>query len=1330
MPGPFVMPVESAPTKKAKRLALQRQARRFIDNLPGPSPFTVAKQAGQFLTPDYEKAGRGAINVAKGIGAQTIRAGAMVGESVVNTPGYLTGRYQQEGFQGQEYFPEKAPPENVFSRYRAGDQGPTSKGEAFGRAAASFVLPDEKMTSYDIDAALSSSNPFLKAAASTGAFLPAGEFVGRAPSAAALKGLAREKAQQAPAAALRATERVSPARPAAAMGEGVGKARRAKVVPSKESWQMTQEEFFQTPEGKPTPRSPINVKHRQAVEQALAEGKPVPYQVVKQYPDIGARLSPLEYVRTAYPNAQSADAFPSLAQEHAGLTTKPQPPIVSEAQPAAESAVVKPEPPATAPAPQGSQRNLKDRLAAYDALLAKPDKEEAFRTYVAGLGSGANRPLRKGETWQARFEWHLERWRKNAAQEASESVTSPVIASEIPPSRVAANIPLAPKVSQAPSQPKVSTLPAAETAAPPPKGTLAANVLNQPLTPPVPASQAATAPPSLPPQVPPSPGAGGPPAQTQGVQGGPPVPPSVTIPPPPGVPPQAVPLPPLPPPIPPRAAGRVYVGDLRAFSDDVAEVVTSDNPVVRWAAGKTGINPSILAEGDVGKAVVAYHRQGIEADQLIESALSALDAQAQAVTGRQRGLPLDANGFLKGTGKLWNDVFSTPGQHTLTPETQRYVDTYLKIVDEAEAFRVAEGLQPLSRRGPEGWFYVPRQVKEKRGIVLRKPSSAKLSRFYDEATDGFARGIKYDADPRATLESHLRAAYREVIEKRMSDALVGQSIPPSALVPKPIANRLLQAARNLGAAEKAARQAFQAQSKAAGNAPMPSTFQRHVYQDPAVIVAREEARRARGAYSLALKTARRAETADAALFGKGPGEIAIAQWRNRYFPRAEADQLKEGLDAKFERTETFGKIVNTIRSGASVLDVAAPFIQGLPVLGRNPVAWSRATKNMYWTLLNPAARGRYVDANRPLMQEMARLGIPLQETEFFSGTRVGTGLPLGAPIGAIPKVGAPIRRGLQQVGKQTYGRFQESYGAFLLTARTELYKGFKGHLGPDDAATMVRNMTGGLESKALGVGPDQRSVEAIWMAFSPKYLRSTAALFQDATKLGTPRGREAARTLAQTAGGVVALYIAAGVGMGKSEEEIIQGLNPLGGKKFLSYNVNGDWVGVGSQVYSISRFLAEIASLPLPGGKPAGDILATNRFDNPIVSFSMSRAAPGVNIVMTLLEAATGRDLVRAEVQNLPDLLRAIGTSALPFVVQANLEGQQTATLVAAETGARTSPMTKAERGGQQVKKPLAERLQELQRAQQKSLTPRAKPDRFRDLAERYQQRQLVGTRE
>ncbi|GAG01470.1 unnamed protein product, partial [marine sediment metagenome] len=187
--------------------------------------------------------------------------------------------------------------------------------------------------------------------------------------------------------------------------------------------------------------------------------------------------------------------------------------------------------------------------------------------------------------------------------------------------------------------------------------------------------------------------------------------------------------------------------------------------------------------------MTAYLRQRVAIDELVDVAVSAsVDVHAQRFTGRMGGVfSIADDATIKrlpvspGQSRVWMDVFSRPNTYKLSVPQRAFVDDYLQVVREAEEMRVAAGLQPRGVN-KDGWLYVPRQVKTTRGVELTRPSNPSLQRVYEEAQEGVAAGVKYNTSPRAVLETHLRNAYREVLEKQLTDALTPLSVRPSELL--------------------------------------------------------------------------------------------------------------------------------------------------------------------------------------------------------------------------------------------------------------------------------------------------------------------------------------------------------------------------------------------------------------------------------------------------------------------------------------------------------------------------------------------------------------------
>lgn len=976
-----------------------------------------------------------------------------------------------------------------------------------------------------------------------------------------------------------------------------------------------------------------------------------------------------------------------------------------------------------------------------------------------------------------------------------------------------------------------------------------------------------------------------------------------------------------------------FAAPLRPMDERIGEVITTDHPLLALLLGSSGINPAIKRNTTVGRAITAYQMGRIESEELITVTLAAgYDWHfAQGLRGRlgrtDHILPIDREtGFFGDTGKVWQDVFSNPGDFDLTPAQRAMIDDYNQISN----FEIPRNLDDVGitqkmRTRPDGEYYVFRDVKEIRDIEVRRHSDPGLQRHYEEATEGFTAGVRYDTDPRRSLELQLRWTYNKILRKQLDDVLEPLSVTQAELIPEVLrkartnilkeilqlekteraiksmirttgsqgrvaavrtgerASRLDQLQREVdrlddvlaelpvlkGVETEAARielgnarrgvsaadtllnqvnrevaRTRESLAKARGKtqvteaelsrldrqfdrltklqnelteqpiiellqggAPIPGsaaairqaatragrfgavsteatrasqavvgTQRRFINLDDAreqlqdqvaqladdvragkqltreakerldkatsSAIQLESARgRTRGAttqakrqqarnrsqlktrttrvtsaeamefdiqvrrgilashiehveqqlirakvrrtaireeYSKELARAERANQAPGALFGPNqPDEIAIDVWRKRFFSRPNADLLndqlgKQGVEVLDNRAvKAFEILGNSIRFLSAVGDFAMPFIQGLPVLATNPNAWTRMTLRHYQAFFDPTVQARLVRDNIEDFQWLARHGVPVGDPEFFRALEAGQGFSPGRLLEFLPK-GEEARRLARLGGKQTFGRFAASYSTGLGWSRALLYKSLKDSWKGTDGelARYIRNLTGGLDSKALGVGPGQSAAEGMWMAFSPRLLRSTVALTVDAFKPGTVVGRNSLRSLAQLATGATSLYVVTGLALGKDWDEIKTGLNPLNGKRFLCHEINGDCVGMGGQVRGIVQMVAGALLDPV-------SLASLDRFENPFMRFAGGRGPVGTGIVEATAEAVTGRDFAPFdEIDGALDLAKHIGKSSLPFALQGIIEGEGIAAVVAALAGARTSAET------------------------------------------------------
>ena len=833
--------------------------------------------------------------------------------------------------------------------------------------------------------------------------------------------------------------------------------------------------------------------------------------------------------------------------------------------------------------------------------------------------------------------------------------------------------------------------------------------------------------------------------------------------------------------------GVELVKPLRSMETVIEEIVTVENPALSKFLKDTGINPSVAATTEVEKAVIAYARQNSSINELIEVALQGgLDYHAATRsflkgkivwgTGKMP-VAIDKDGVVEGTGTLWMDVFSDPDAfisktvdgkeiEILSKEALEYMKSYRKIVNEMESLRVAAGLDPLSK-DRDGWYYIPRQVLGVDDIEFLRKSNFHLERTFDTATEGrlgiwdeelhkYVNEVNYQVDPRSNLRVHMKAAYHEILDSQLSDYLAAKKVAfaPTDILEKrypKVYKRYEIADKNLKNAKRDLKRLSQQLHSHVSTRPSEGTVADRLAGritsiqegakarkalEESVNEARVNVKKAQGEFNAArsqrarrLEKIRKDDTLPGSLWGDiGDAPVAVRMWKNRIYKSGDFEALSAGIDniAGDSRgwARVGGRFIDTSRWLQSNGDFGVQFIQGLVMLARNPVKWSKATGVALQAFTDPAVQARFVNQNLATFQEMAQYGVPLGDVEFFAAMQKGRGLSPGALIDLLPheegallfgrevgdktlavgRGGQAVKRGGKITQDRTFGRFQATYGMFLAMSRAMLWKSMrndwvkKGRKGNtlSELGAYIRNMTGGLDSKALGVASGRREVEGAWLAFSPRLLRSTIALVGDAMayvpaetgKLwggsgATARQAESARAIGTFLTGVHVLYAAAavssGVAKGHSGQRILndmqEGLNPLNGSKYLSIDINGQSIGVGGQVRALVQFQMALVATLAPGGPPIGDLLKLNTRDNPILRFLAFRGALAPEIAGTFIEGLTPMDALPFDAIDSPvDIVQHLLTSSLPFAIQGAMEGD-TALGVLGLTGLRTSPV-------------------------------------------------------
>ena len=801
------------------------------------------------------------------------------------------------------------------------------------------------------------------------------------------------------------------------------------------------------------------------------------------------------------------------------------------------------------------------------------------------------------------------------------------------------------------------------------------------------------------------------------------------------------------------SGGREYVNDLLTMDEVADQISTVDNYIMKQSAKITGINPSAAASTPEQKAALAYARQVSSIETSVEVTLqSQLDSMGSWGLGKSP-IKIDADGIVEETGTPWQDLFASPMvdivrnfSDEISQEGFEYIRRVKQIIDEIESLRVSHGLKPLSKdRG--GYFYIPRQIVTRGELNFLKRSDSHMERTWATAAEGMVVGQKqYIASPRQTLEIHLKTAYREILDEQLANYVVRNS---SVFTPKQylekmnpaLIARVDQAGGRLASAKQNFKIAREELDSALKFEQSPKVIED---KSKALKIAEEEVKNTQKAFddlvkerADAIKEIKKEKGVD--LWGDNlDQDIPLVVWKDRIFDRKNLKELRDRIDDLVgpagKGWKAAGRPVDAARMMTATADFAAPMIQGLPLLFNNPVKWGDATLKHIAAFADPTLQAKIIRDNLPTFQEMARYYVPISDNEFFKALQDGRGLEITAFLDkmstgkgfkfmsdvfggmgeGMARKGPEARRAVKEAKEQTLGRFEQSYSMFLTMARFHLWTSLKDSFvaregterGLHQLAEFIRNATGGLDQRALGIGSSQREIESAFLAFSAKLTRATTALLSDAFRYIPAKGGEiigigdgptakqaqsfsyVARFLvgmhATYAGAAIAYGIARGHSYDRILNDVRDGTNPLKGRRYLSIEVADEqWIGFGSTARSIFAALAALAIAPF-NEKDRKNLLKFDVQENPVLKAWAGRGSIGYNFLASTAEASSEYLLDTpidanpyADINGPIDLLAYAGKSfMIPMSLQGILDGDNALGATLAVAGARTSPST------------------------------------------------------
>lgn len=273
-------------------------------------------------------------------------------------------------------------------------------------------------------------------------------------------------------------------------------------------------------------------------------------------------------------------------------------------------------------------------------------------------------------------------------------------------------------------------------------------------------------------------------------------------------------------------------------------------------------------------------------------------------------------------------------------------------------------------------------------------------------------------------------------------------------------------------------------------------------------------------------------------------------------------EVAEVLNKQLPRpTSSLGQLYMTVNNAARELklsgDLSAPMIQLLPTLYRNPVIWGKSVGNAMKALVQPDTFSNYAKQNLGPIREMAQLGSSVGRLEALLS-------------------GAPGRSVLERtkLGK-AFAPFQRHFQSALDVAKVELWKAWREVTPPEQRLEVMRTIESQLGTSRIESGAIKHN-----QAFTERALLLANSYYRGAmnylalTGQKGVSGKIARQGLGSLMAGGAATYVGIAYGLGMTEDEIQERLDPRRGT-FMMWPVKvGDRVvevGFGAFYKSLLR---------------------------------------------------------------------------------------------------------------------------------------------------------------
>lgn len=395
--------------------------------------------------------------------------------------------------------------------------------------------------------------------------------------------------------------------------------------------------------------------------------------------------------------------------------------------------------------------------------------------------------------------------------------------------------------------------------------------------------------------------------------------------------------------------------------------------------------------------------------------------------------------------------------------------------------------------------------------------------------------------------------------------------------------------------------------------------------------------------------------ANEALFKSHPA------FRGKLFPKEVVDFAEPVLRDKGNQWLRGAAEVSGVgRTLIAAMDFSAPFIQGLAVLGRNPVAWAKGVVRQFEFFAKPENFYKYMSQAdvMAIRAERIAFGGSSQTFEYME---------------AVPEIAKVLGK---KVTGATYGRAEAAFTGYGEVVRNEMWKALRNKAVKNgvvdegvarELARTIDRMTGVMSSEALGISRSQRELENAFGFFAPRYTRASLAYVGDIFKGGVT-GAEARKSLSALMASGAAMYYGACKVTGQQPNFNINSAD------FMTLKIGEQQIGVGGITYGLMRMMANvIGKAPIGKENELLDLIRISKDDNPFIKFMYNRTAVLTGTIVNVIE---GENYLGEPFESPADWGRYMAEKITPIALQDFVRGEQGLGTVTQVFGARTFPQS------------------------------------------------------